>query len=639
MSSLNISAPLDNKRFAELLAKAKKLVTSRKQTISPDIEQTFIEEKPDHIDLSSLSIPKELKGPEKEEAIVEVISELISSPSQSFQSSSHLTGVAAKVTLNSKQQEFLNLGLSGEDICFVGAAGTGKTTATGQFITKLLETKKLLPLNTSTKWLVSNIPGILITSFTRKAVNNIRRAVPAALQPHVLTIHKVLEFTPEFYELYNEKTGKVHKTMKFVPQRTKFNPLPARLSVVIYEESSMIGTELYNQLSDAMPHNPQEIFIGDIRQLPPIFGPAILGFKLSLLPIIELTEVYRQALLSPIIRLAHAILDGHDKVFSPTHIIKKTPEGKNRKYIPTLDAFSEESIHGTVKFQVWQKSLNPEFACNAFIQQLIAWKKQGYYNPEQDIILCPFNRSFGTIEINKGIQNYLGQERGAEVHHIIAGFESHYLAIGDRVLYDKEDAVIIDIKRDPTYLGKATNAPHIYLDRWGTYQQNLTEQEQKISNDEQLLLDEAAIMNFLAESDTDSDSRVRAASHTVTIRYTYSQETVTLTTSSDINNLLGGNALTVHKMQGSEEKKIFLVLHSSHQVLVSNELLYTAITRAREFLHIICEPDTFYKGVKRHAVRGVTLADKIEFFKGKGEFVTMKREMDLLIEQRKKKQT
>ena len=68
-------------------------------------------------------------------------------------------------------------------------------------------------------------------------------------------------------------------------------------------------------LAAALPHDPQEIFIGDLRQLPPVFGPAILGFKMSLLPVIELTEVYRQALLSPIIRLAHVVVSGDARSF------------------------------------------------------------------------------------------------------------------------------------------------------------------------------------------------------------------------------------------------------------------------------------------------------------------------------------
>ena len=51
--------------------------------------------------------------------------------------------------------------------------------------------------------------------------------------------------------------------------------------------------------------------------------------------------------------------------------------------------------------------------------------------------------------------------------------------------------------------------------------------------------------------------------------------------------------------------------------MIARELLYTAVTRAREELYIICEPDTFVKGIIAQKVPGNCLADKIEYFKGK----------------------
>lgn len=93
--------------------------------------------------------------------------------------------------------------------------------------------------------------------------------------------------------------------MRFEPQRNKINPLPRELTTIIIEESSMVGTELFQLLLDAIPegHQVQLIFLGDINQLSPVFGDAILGYKLIELPAIVLTQVYRQALESPIIRL------------------------------------------------------------------------------------------------------------------------------------------------------------------------------------------------------------------------------------------------------------------------------------------------------------------------------------------------
>lgn len=635
--------------FQALLAKAKLLATARREADTNaamlSIEEEVSKEKPHSIDLSAAGITKELlTTKEGMEAAIEVVSDLNSSSglaaANSILSTSqkrHTTGVAADVSLNPKQSLFIETALSGEDLCLIGAAGTGKTTSTGKLIKRLIEEGNLLPLGSNTKHLRDTVPGVLITSFTRKAVNNIRRAVPEELQPHVLTMHKVLEFAPVFYDYVDTKTGMAKKTMRFEPSRTATNPLPSGLSLIFYEEGSMIGTDLYNLMAAALPHNPQEVFIGDIRQLPPIFGPAILGFKMSLLPVVELDEVYRQALLSPIIRLAHSVLTGDARKFAPTSETRKEKHPHlgtmvERKYVPALEQYNEEDEYGSVKLQIWQKKLPSETACNATIQQFIAWEKSGYYKPDTDVILCPFNVSFGTIELNKGIQDYLGKKRKSVVHEVIAGFEKHYLAIGDRVLYDKEDAVVEDIRRNLTYLGKTPSPPSVSLNRWGVLETELSLEEQEKIAKEEAELGLAAIDKFMDLSE--DEDRVHAASHAVDIRFSYTDEVITLSSAADLNNVIGGNAITVHKMQGSEAETIFLTLHHTHGVMVNNELLYTAITRARMKLHVICEVDTFFKGVKTHKVRGVTLADKIEYFKGKVEFKDMQAEMEFLTRQR-----
>lgn len=628
---------ITTEKFKELLARARKLAKKDRnknaEAAITSLEVQISDQAPQTIELGNLGIRKEhLENSEHEEEVAELVSDIITPVSGATKKD---PGVVRDVFLNEKQTLFSTTVYEGEDCVLIGAAGTGKTTATGKTITRLVQSGKIGPLGSETKWLHPDCLGILVCSFTRKAVNNIRRAVPEELRPHVLTIHKVLEFAPVFYEVEDSKNpGFFKKTMKFEPQKTAQNPLPSGLKLIIFEESSMISVELYNQLSAALPHQPQEIFLGDINQLPPIFGPAILGFKMSLLPIIELTEVYRQALLSPIIRLAHSILSGDSSKFNPKvetreELHPHLKEKMTRKYVSSLEAFNEEGEHGSVKIQIWQKKLPDEFACETTVKQFIAWMKNGYYKPYEDIILCPFNKAYGTIELNKGIQQYLSLARTAIVHEVISGLRKHYLAVGDRILFDKEDAIITDIRRNLNYLGRAPQVASVNLDRWGAYQQELTEEEELKAAEEDGEFSTAAIDKFMEAFDEDEE-RVNSASHVIDIRFTYSDETLSLSTAGDVNNILGGHAITVHKAQGSENEAIFLVLHHSHAVMVNNELLYTAVTRARNKLHIICETDSFFKGVKTHKVRGVSLQDKINYFKGKVEFKEMQEEMEFL---------
>jgi hypothetical protein len=625
-------------RLQELLAKARATLLLAKEREAAEalalLGTKVTEQEVTSIDFTAAGIPPEAEETEEgKDAIVEILQEIgenaVAEAEEEHRHGGKEIGVAKAVTLNSKQQSFNDLVLEGKSAVLIGPAGTGKTTGVGVSTRNLIASGRVHKLSTSTKWLRAGSPGVAILSYTRKAVNNIRYAVAEELKVHTLTIHKLLEFAPIFYEIEDpNQPGVMKKTMRFEPTRDSSNPLPPELKLLAFEESSMIAVDLYHQLLAAMPHQHQEVFLGDIQQLPPIFGSAILGFKMLELPVVELTEIYRQALLSPIITLAHKVLGGNPYDFSPVNEEVITPKGAKKKIWPALLAHCSSSEHGTVVIQPWQKKLSADLALMTATAQFREWIRTKYYDPEEDIILCPFNKAFGTIELNKGIAEYLGKQRGALVHEVIAGFVKHYLAIGDRVLYDKEDAYIVDIQRNGNYAGKTPKSPSIHLDREGHLQAEMTEEEKLNAQAEENDFSLEAIDASMKASLDNVDERVNAASHIVTIQLAHEEEgnTIPLDAAADINNLLGGYALTVHKFQGSENDKIFFLLHNSHATMVSRELLYTGLTRPKKFLHIICEGDTFYKGVQSQRIKGNTLAEKAEWFKGKADIYEEKKQ-------------
>ena len=125
------------------------------------------------------------------------------------------------------------------------------------------------------------------------------------------------------------------------------------------------------------------------------------------------------------------------------------------------------------------------------------------------------------------------------------------------------------------------------------------------------------LLNQVALNGGNSEDRVRQSSHTITLMMCDSEQEVRVDKAADVNSMLLGYCLTVHKSQGSEWRKVFFVLHQSHATMIQRELLYTGVTRAREELYIICESETFEKGITSQRVKGNTLAEKAEFFKGK----------------------
>lgn len=632
-------------KFQELLNKARARALqettskhAKEQTANSydNLAQKIRQEGVENVEISTLCLGKE----PTEEIIVDTLREIVShniSPdgtgSHSIDESSSariqehipkVSGVEREIILNSKQAAFCSTALSGRDCVLIGAAGTGKTTCQRSFTQSLLTYDLLPKISSATKYLSIGMPGCVVGSFTRKAVNNIRRAVAPGLKANVMTWHKLLEFAPEFFEIDDPANpGQIKKSMRFLPTRNASNPLPRELVLLVHEESSMEGVDLYNLVCEAIPHAFQEIFLGDIQQLPPVFGPAILGYKMLEHEVIELNEVYRQGAGSPIIDLAWSILDPVEGMFSSKTITKKDPTtGKNKASAPALDNFSVVNDIGNVKFQIWQKTISSENALNSSAQQFIAWDKSSYYNPEEDIILIPYNKEFGTIELNLKIAQYLGKKRNAIVHEVIAGFNKYYLAIGDRVLYDKEDAFITSISRNGSYLSSHMPQPASHdLDRWGMMQGVLSEEELLQAQIENANNDLAAFEHVFNDMSVEEvTERTQSASHVLTLRLAIGSaeaEDITIDSAAEVNNLLGGYAITVHKSQGSEYEKVFFVMHHSHAVMNSRELLYTAVTRARTSLHIICEPFTFERGVKSQKVKGNTIAEKAETFKGK----------------------
>ena len=505
------------------------------------------------------------------------------------------------ITYNEQQSEFISLASSGADCVLIGAAGTGKTTCQKGAISSLLQSGRIPAVEDTGghKYLTQGSPGVILTSFTRRAVRNLRRAVSSDLSNNCITLHKLLEYAPVEELIYDPESGQERTLWHFTPTRNESNPLPSSIKTIVFDEASMISTELFAQLLAALPHKVQFIFVGDIQQLPPVFGSAVLGFKLLSLPVVELTQVYRQALESPIIALATQIRNG-EIPYTAAQL--------------TENIVVEHPTQGKLTIRPWKKRLHADTALLTTAAFFKAAYTAGEYDPLEDQILIPFNKACGTLELNKHIANHIAISKGETVWQVISGFNTFHFAVGDLVLYDKEDAEIVRIKKNGLYLGKSPQKESKTLDYWGF---DNTPPEKKASDSDSDLQDLEGIDAFLNQAASEISEKTNHASHIVTVRMIDSGEEIDLDRSADINNLLLSFALTVHKSQGSEWRRVFVIFHQSHNTMIQRELLYTAVTRAKQELYIICEPDHFEKGVRAQKIKGTTLAEKAEYFKGK----------------------
>lgn len=165
-----------------------------------------------------------------------------------------------------------------------GGPGTGKTTVIRGFVEVFAELHGLSldPAEYAKK--KEAFPIILAAPTGRAA-----KRMSESTELPAMTIHRLLGFTGQQKE---EETDR---------------EIEAKL--VIIDEMSMVDTWLAHQLLKALPKDVQILFVGDQDQLPSVGPGQVLKDMLEsdVIPVIELTEIYRQSAGSTIIEMAHMI--------------------------------------------------------------------------------------------------------------------------------------------------------------------------------------------------------------------------------------------------------------------------------------------------------------------------------------------
>lgn len=508
------------------------------------------------------------------------------------------------IELNAEQLRAVDLALRKTSFCLTGAAGTGKTTTTKAMLSRLVATGNAGKLASATRFIGAGTTGIFFLAYTKAAVRNLRKSVPNLFKANCFTIHKFVEMAPE-EETFTNDDGEESTRLVYKPRRNKVTPFPSGITTLVLDESSMIGEDHYQWLRDAIPYNFQVIFLGDINQLPTVANFSIFPQMLTKLPVVELRTIYRQAMESPIIPFAHKI--------------------KNGEPITNKEILAHPELYKSAELALFRypKKINDPMLASHFAGKVLAqWYADGNYNPLTDIILTPWEKHFGWRDINAQVATFLDDEARAkgkpnDVYEVIANFDKAYYAVGDKVLYDKNPAVIKRIVRNALYMGNRFLPNSINLTRWGltlgkpaekTAEQAMQEAEEEF--------DALADLDALDSLTFDKDAVTRQASHIIDIVYEDGEEE-TLSKSGEINALSLGYATTVHKAQGSQWPRVIMAIHACHNVSLTRELLYTGVTRAEKQLRVLCELDTFERGVKRQSIKGDTVPEKIEWYRTK----------------------
>lgn len=518
------------------------------------------------------------------------------------------------VTLNAKQDLCATRYVDEEQSCvMIGAAGTGKTTGVRGVLQRLLDTGKL-EYNADYKRQgggglkdrMTQQPNVAVCAFTRRAAINIMESITSQPGLEVFkwccqTVHNLLEFAPEYYDAYDDETGEWVNKMRFCPHRHADNKIDC--DWLIIEEASMVDLNLWDKLLDALRPGTRILFLGDINQLPPVFGLPILVYAMFKLPVIELTEVYRQSV-GPVLRNAHNVLKGMpvEEQEEGDQAFLCYEEYKTDKGSTSLKKHSADKGSPIMAGETKMSSIYTVMFRKLF--------EAGRYDPEQDMIISPFNvGDLGTLHMNQCLAQFIGDARDAVVNEIIAGFHKHYLAIGDKVMVERQDGYITSINHNSDYMGSLPKQAGNDLSRFGVRILG--------RNAEDVDLDEAGDVNFNLDAigEKTAEELKRAASHIVTVTLESGEEVV-LANSGQFapEKFTLGYCITGHKSQGSEWRNVYIIMHKKHHSLLTREWLYTTVTRARKQCTLLCKPFSVEKALASQRISGDTIEDKLAWF-------------------------
>ena len=276
-----------------------------------------------------------------------------------------------------KQKEAIKTAVNKGILILTGGPGTGKTTTLNGII-NMFEKDQL---------------DIALCAPTGRAAQRMTEATGRV----ATTIHRLLEVE------WGENDKPVFK-------RNLRNPLDCQ--AVIVDEMSMVDIFLFSNLLDALPFGCRLVMVGDSDQLPSVSAGNVLKDLIDcrLMPVVELKEIFRQAMDSNIVRNAHAIVNGN--------IIET--DYKDGDFYFMHRHYPLDAVR-TIK-ELCTKRLPDAY---------------GYDSATQIQVLCPSKKGdTGTFNLNKELQEALNPSQKGKAEY---NTEYRVFREGDKVMQTKNN--------------------------------------------------------------------------------------------------------------------------------------------------------------------------------------------------------
>ena len=344
-------------------------------------------------------------------------------------------------------------------------------------------------------------------------------------------------FSGQAAKRINEATGKpsstIHRLLGWQGETFTYKesyPLP--VDVVILDEVSMVGLELFWNLIQAIPRGAKLIMLGDNGQLPPIgVGNLLNDLMLSQkINFIELTKIHRQAEKSAIITTSQKI---------------------RKKFFLLSSDFNGDETYGQLRDLTLKAREDSECLFDVLIETFMQEYNKSKNIQDIQIIVAQNQRvALARDQINREIQQRINPKISDFQPEIKIKYKN-VLRVNDKII-NRENHYDVE-----TPDGIQTS---IYNGSMGIVKE---------------IAKNYIIVDFFDEGE-------------IVIPKEYYE------------GLELAYAITCHSSQGSQFKITLVGFDNSSYILLSNEWLYTAVTRAKEMCYIVAQTKAINMAVTRH---------------------------------------
>lgn len=314
--------------------------------------------------------------------------------------------------------------------------------------------------------------------------------------------------------------GKIEEDRGFA--NVDYNITPIDADIIIIDEMSMVDVFLMNYILKGVYLDTKLVLVGDINQLPSVGPGNILEdiIDSKYITIVSLNKIFRQAAQSKIVLNAHNVNNGKNFI--------KKEEYKEWDELKSDFFYINETQQDKIQYNIIS-------LCKERL------RKYGNYDFFKDIqVLTPTKKgALGTKELNKILQQALNPEK-SDLPQKQMG--DRIFRKGDRVMQIKNNYDIVWQKTEP----EVKSGTGIFNGEFGIIS-NINEEEKQMK----VIFDDDKI-----------------------VWYSF----------NELDQLEHAYAITIHKSQGSEFDVVLMVLPQSVPMLLTRNLLYTGITRAKKLL-------------------------------------------------------